>query len=124
MRLLSRWRIPRRSTTLAISTGVALIAFLALALAASPVLCGKLIIWLFAIQSLMVLASLGSFYLNKVIATARYGGGDVQWLTAGGGIVHAEMFPLVERGAPNPVELFQIWLNLPGEDGSCRRLRK
>jgi redox-sensitive bicupin YhaK (pirin superfamily) len=46
-------------------------------------------------------------------ATARYGGGDVQWLTAGRGILHAEMFPLVERGAPNPLELFQIWLNLP-----------
>jgi redox-sensitive bicupin YhaK (pirin superfamily) len=46
-------------------------------------------------------------------ATARFGGGDVQWLTAGSGIVHAEMFPLVERGAPNPLELFQIWLNLP-----------
>jgi redox-sensitive bicupin YhaK (pirin superfamily) len=46
-------------------------------------------------------------------ATARFGQGDVQWLTAGRGIVHAEMFPLVERGRPNPVELFQIWLNLP-----------
>jgi K(+)-stimulated pyrophosphate-energized sodium pump len=54
-------------------TSVALIAFLALSLAASPILCGKLIIWLFAIQSLMVLASLGSFYLNKVVANARYG---------------------------------------------------
>ena len=30
-------------------------------------------------------------------ATARYGRGDVQWLTAGRGIQHAEMFPLVER---------------------------
>jgi redox-sensitive bicupin YhaK (pirin superfamily) len=46
-------------------------------------------------------------------ATARYGGGDVQWLTAGGGILHAEMFPLTNRDAPNPLELFQIWLNLP-----------
>ena len=46
-------------------------------------------------------------------ATARFGRGDVQWLTAGGGIVHSEMFPLVDRDAPNPVELFQIWLNLP-----------
>jgi hypothetical protein len=49
-------------------------------------------------------------------ATARFGRGDVQWLTAGGGIVHSEMFPLVEREKPNPLELFQIWLNLPAED--------
>jgi quercetin 2,3-dioxygenase len=46
-------------------------------------------------------------------ATARFGGGDVQWLTAGKGIVHCEMFPLLHSDAPNPTELFQIWLNLP-----------
>lgn len=46
-------------------------------------------------------------------ATARYGEGDVQWLTAGGGILHAEMFPLLNAGRPNPLELFQIWVNLP-----------
>src|SRR4029078_7101352 len=46
-------------------------------------------------------------------ATARFGGGDVQWLTAGRGIVHSEMFPLLNREAGNPLELFQIWLNLP-----------
>jgi redox-sensitive bicupin YhaK (pirin superfamily) len=49
-------------------------------------------------------------------ATARFGGGDVQWLTAGGGIVHAEMFPLLQKNSPNPLELFQIWLNLPSAD--------
>ena len=46
-------------------------------------------------------------------ATARFGQGDVQWMTAGRGIVHAEMFPLRERHAGNRAELFQIWLNLP-----------
>lgn len=49
-------------------------------------------------------------------ATARFGHGDAQWLTAGKGIVHSEMFPLLDRGAPNPVELFQIWINLHSED--------
>ncbi len=49
-------------------------------------------------------------------ATARFGAGDVQWLTAGRGIVHSEMFPLVAPDRPNPLELFQIWLNLPRAD--------
>ena len=46
-------------------------------------------------------------------ARARFGQGDVQWLTAGQGVVHSEMFPLLNTAAPNPLELFQIWLNLP-----------
>jgi hypothetical protein len=49
-------------------------------------------------------------------AAARYGDGDVQWLTAGKGIIHAEMFPLLEREQSNHTELFQIWLNLPRSD--------
>lgn len=49
-------------------------------------------------------------------AAARFGAGDVQWMTAGKGIVHSEMFPLVHADADNPTELFQIWLNLPAKN--------
>lgn len=49
-------------------------------------------------------------------ATARFGEGDAQWMTAGAGIVHCEMFPLVRPDADNPVELFQIWMNLPARN--------
>jgi redox-sensitive bicupin YhaK (pirin superfamily) len=49
-------------------------------------------------------------------ATARFGQGDTQWMTAGRGIVHCEMFPLLNREGPNPLDFFQIWLNLPSKD--------
>lgn len=52
-------------------------------------------------------------HADSLGAAARYGSGDVQWLTAGAGIQHAEMFPLLRDDAPNPLELFQIWVNLP-----------
>jgi len=46
-------------------------------------------------------------------AAARFGEGDLQWMTAGKGVVHSEIFPLLRQDARNPTELFQIWLNLP-----------
>ena len=55
-------------------------------------------------------------HADSMGALARYGGGDVQWLTAGGGIQHAEMFPLVHEASDNPLEMFQIWMNLPARN--------
>nr|WP_315245555.1 pirin family protein [uncultured Albidiferax sp.] len=55
-------------------------------------------------------------HADSLGASARYGAGDVQWLTTGAGIVHAEMFPLLDQSEPNPLELFQIWLNLPARN--------
>jgi len=61
-------------------TGVALVAFLCLSLAASPAVGAKLIVWIFVIQSLMVLASLGSFYVNKALSQSLYGNKkDFNW---------------------------------------------
>jgi redox-sensitive bicupin YhaK (pirin superfamily) len=42
--------------------------------------------------------------------------GDVQWMTAGKGILHSEMFPLLHQSKNNALEIFQIWLNLPGHN--------
>jgi redox-sensitive bicupin YhaK (pirin superfamily) len=52
-------------------------------------------------------------HADSMGAIGRYGQGDVQWMTAGGGVQHCEMFPLLNKQTENEVELFQIWLNLP-----------
>ena len=54
-------------------------------------------------------------HADSLGATARYGEGDVQWLTTGSGVQHGEMFPLVHQDQANTLDLFQLWLNLPGK---------
>src|ERR1039458_3365676 len=56
-------------------TGVALISFLALSLGGAietQGVCGQLSVSIFVIQSLMVLASLASFYVNKTVSHSLY----------------------------------------------------
>lgn len=52
-------------------------------------------------------------HADSVGNAGRYGEGDVQWMTAGEGVVHGEMFPLIHDDRPNHTRFFQIWLNLP-----------
>ncbi|WP_029914328.1 pirin family protein [Caulobacter sp. UNC358MFTsu5.1] len=42
------------------------------------------------------------------------GPGGVQWMTAGSGLVHAELSPESFQRAGGPMEILQLWVNLPG----------
>jgi len=55
-------------------TGVALIAFLALAFAGNPAMGGKLIVWIFAMRILMIITSLASYFINDAASKSLYTG--------------------------------------------------
>ena len=40
--------------------------------------------------------------------------GGVQWMTAGSGLVHAELSPEAFKRTGGPLEILQLWVNLPG----------
>ncbi len=43
-------------------------------------------------------------HADSLGAAGRYGDGDVQWMTAGRGVQHSEMFPLLKKDEKNPME--------------------
>ena len=44
------------------------------------------------------------------------GPGDVQWMTAGGGIIHEEFHSTAYGKRGGPFEMAQLWVNLPAKD--------
>ncbi|WP_420140042.1 pirin family protein [Sphingomonas sp.] len=40
--------------------------------------------------------------------------GGVQWMTAGAGLIHAELSPPAFKESGGPLEILQLWVNLPG----------
>lgn len=54
-------------------------------------------------------------HTDSMGSAGRYGGGDLQWMTAGRGVVHGENFPMINKDKPNTCRFFQIWINLPSQ---------
>ncbi len=58
-------------------------------------------------------------HADSMGASGRYGEGDQQWMCAGKGVQHQELFPWVKTRAPNTLKLYQLWLNLAAKDKMC-----
>lgn len=67
-----------------------------------------------------------TFILEGELAHTDSGGhesiirqGGVQWMTAGRGLVHAEISPEDFKRAGGPLEILQLWVNLPARLKMC-----
>ena len=54
-------------------------------------------------------------HLDSTGAGGRIGPGDVQWMTAGSGILHQEFHSHEFTGRGGRLEMVQLWVNLPAE---------
>jgi len=103
-------------------TGVALISFIVLAV--QPELTGILLTWIFVMRVLMIITSVGSFYINRALSQARFGSKDdfdfeqpltsLVWITSILSIVvtFAVSYYLLGPGSGVPAQLQKLWLVL------------
>ena len=103
-------------------TGVALISFIVLAV--QPALTGILLTWIFVMRVLMIITSIGSFYINKALSQARFSGKDdfdfeqpltsLIWITSIFSIVvtFVVSYYLLGPGSGVPAELQNLWFVL------------
>lgn len=103
-------------------TGVALVSFIVLAV--QPDLTGILLTWIFVMRILMIITSVASFYINRALSQARFGGKDdfdfeqpltsLIWITSIFSIVgtFAVSYYILGPGSGVPAELENLWLVL------------
>ena len=103
-------------------TGVALISFIVLAV--QPALTGILLTWIFVMRVLMIITSIGSFYINKAFSQARFSGKDdfdfeqpltsLIWITSIFSIVitFVVSYYMLGPGSGVPAELQNLWFVL------------
>jgi len=100
-------------------TGVALIAFLALALADNPEMGGKLVVWIFVMRILMVITALVSYFGNNALSEALYGNKkdfnfeqpltNLVWITSIISIIMTFVASYVLLSDLDPVKYSSLW---------------
>ncbi len=103
-------------------TGVALVSFIVLAV--QPDLTGILLTWIFVMRILMIITSVVSFYINRALSQARFGGKDdfdfeqpltsLIWITSIFSIVgtFAVSYYILGPNSGVPAVLENLWLVL------------
>ncbi len=103
-------------------TGVALVSFIVLAV--EPALTSILLTWIFVMRILMIITSVGSFYINRAFSQARFGNKvdfdfeqpltSLVWITSilSIAVTFAVSYYLLGPGSGVPAQLQKLWLVL------------